>query len=342
MGWLRRPFLRAVDFIHHFILSNGDTLYVGRGQEQSFGYGTLLYCLAEACRMTRRSEYLSDLARVWSFVAGFQREDGSFPLVFNGVEEVFPEIIDTKDACYPGWYAYNNYFDYLPFFGTYLARTAEVLAQCAPESAGEKPEKPCDYEDERYRLIRRPRYTAVLALPGGYWTNDMPFPYVCLDGKPLFPCYGGEQFVPSLYSLEGIPLPWAICKGEAVYFRDALNYRWDGNRMIGEGHQASHTRTFEFFEDGFDVVDHVVLASPSAFDALHLVHYLFFSIRALNEYEFDLSWKGPGIMLKTSVPCSISDKTYYCALGPMSALQHSVDFPDNRAELHAQTRIQWS
>lgn len=339
--WLRRPSLRALDFIRHFILPNGDTLYIGRGQEQSFGYGALLYGLAQAYRMTGSAEYLQDLERVWCFVKRFQREDGSFPLVFNGVEKGFPKIIDTQDPRYPGWYGYNNYFDYLPFFGTYLARTAEVLAQCKAGRNANEVRREIDYQDDDYRVVRKTHYTAVVARPGGYWTNDMPFPYVCLDGESVFPCYGGEQFMPSLYSRDAIPLPWVLVNGQRHYFRDELNYRIEGCKLIGEGPLGSHVRTFAFDEDGFSAEDVIALRNGAEVDALCAVNYLFFSVQEEGDRQFDVSWKGRAIRLATSVPCTVDRDSCYCAMGPLQAVRHTVTGPLPAGEWRSRISIKW-
>jgi hypothetical protein len=325
MACLRRPFVRAVDFIRHFILPNGDTLYIGRGQEQSFGYGALLYILAEAYQMTQRAEYLADLAQVWDYVCKFQRDDGSFPLVFSGIEDGFPAEADANDARYPGWYPYNNYFDYLPFFGCFLARTAAALEQSTVMEETPAANTKGDYGDDSYRVVRRKNYTAVLAVPGGYWTNDMPFPYVCFNGESVFPCYGGEQFQESLYSVEGIPLPWGLKAGQPVYLRERLRYRWCGEVLVGEGSLGTHRREFEFGTRRFTLRDHIRLADHTGFDLFYPIHLLFHHVEPRSERCFDISRDGQDIELEVSMPCLLSDKVHYCARGELRAIQHRAD-----------------
>jgi hypothetical protein len=338
---LRRPFLRAVDFIRHFILPNGDTLYIGRGQEQSFGYGALLYCLAQAYRITGVVKYLRDLERVWCFVEQFQRDDGSFPLVLTEVEKGVNEVIDTQDPLRPGWYGYNNYFDYLPFLGTYLARTADVLAGRKAEQHTSESEAESDYQDDHYCVVRKNRYVAVLGVPGGCWTNDMPFPYVCLDGESVFPCYGGEQFMPSLYSREAIPLPWVMVKCCKRYFRDELTYRIQGSEMIGEGSLGRHVRGFVFREDGFTTEDVITLWNGAEVDALCAVNYLFFRAQGESGMQFDVSWRGRIMRLETSVPCTVVQDPHYCAMGSLQAVRHMTAGPLLAKEWRSRVSIKW-
>jgi hypothetical protein len=125
---LRRKFLNAAQFIENLVLITGDTLYVGRGQQQSFGYGSLIYLLALAGFLLKDLRYFRKLERCVSFLSDFQRRDGSFPLVLNDVEKGYPATADPANPLYPGWYAYNNYFDYLPFLGVMLAKSEDILS----------------------------------------------------------------------------------------------------------------------------------------------------------------------------------------------------------------------
>lgn len=199
-------FLNGVEFIRHFILSNGETLYIGRGQNQSFGYGVLLYILALAYKFTNDKTILGDIELVIGFLSRFQREDGSFPLVMNEVETSIPKLVDMQNPEFAGWYPYNNYFDYLPFMGFFIAKAFETLNDLDTSVIEYTKQK--DYRDSDFIKLVNPGYEAVLSKPGGYWTNDLPIPYIVTNGKNLTPCYGGEQFQKSLYTLKGIPLPY--------------------------------------------------------------------------------------------------------------------------------------
>jgi len=125
---LKERFIRAAEFIEKFVLQTGDTLYIGRGQQQSFGYGALIYLLAHACYLLKDPRFLGKLERCVSFLSSFQRQDGSLPLVLNNAEKGYPLKADPTDQRYPGWYAYNNYFDYLPFLGIMLSKAEKILA----------------------------------------------------------------------------------------------------------------------------------------------------------------------------------------------------------------------
>lgn len=220
-------FRRGVVFIRHFILNNGDTLYVGRGQEQSFGYAALLYALALAYTFDGDASLLGDMQRILSFLQQHRRADGSFPLVMNGTEKTIPELVDLDAPEYCGWYAYNNYFDYLPFMGYFMAKAYAVLQSVELRSAETR--EPAPYRDADFVKIVKPRYEAVLSKCGGYWTNDLPIPYIVTDGRALTPCYGGEQFVKSLYGIEGIPLPYCDTLKKSIRWR---SFSFFGRRTL--------------------------------------------------------------------------------------------------------------
>ncbi|HVY81201.1 MAG TPA: hypothetical protein VG994_09495 [Steroidobacteraceae bacterium] len=203
---LLRAFQRAVAFIRHFILPNGDTLYIGRGQQQSFGYASLAYILSAACTLFEDPTLLDDLLRVTRRIRAHVRADGSLPLVIGGGEEPLPHPdAPHLDPRYPGWYAYNNHFDYLPFSGLFLHKAAELLSEARVTRA--RPVVQEDYRDRDFLKMVAGGTIAIVARPGGYWTNDLPVPYVYSDGRARTGCYGGEQFGRSIYSVRGIPLP---------------------------------------------------------------------------------------------------------------------------------------
>lgn len=210
-------FIRGVEFIRHFILSNGEALYIGRGQNQSFGYGALIYILALAYRYTQDRTLLGDIDLVLVFLSIFQREDGSFPLVMNNLEKEIPQVVDMRDPQFAGWYPYNNYFDYLPFMGFFLAKASTILSNLDKSELCYKAREP--YHDNEFVKTVTEYYEAVLSRPGGYWSNDLPIPYIIADSKNITPCYGGEQFQSSLYNLKGIPLPFCELLKKSIRWR---------------------------------------------------------------------------------------------------------------------------
>ena len=201
-----QSFRRAVAFIRNFILPDGDTLYVGRGQQQSFGYASLAYILSAACSVDDDPTLLEDLQRVTHHISIFERADGSLPLVLGGGTEPLPHpTAPHRDPQYPGWYAYNNHFDYLPFSGLFLHKAAALLGTTRATRAAPVAQRP--YRDRDFLKIVAGGTIAVVARPGGYWSNDLPVPYVYSDGRARTCCYGGEQFGGGIYSTLGIPLP---------------------------------------------------------------------------------------------------------------------------------------
>lgn len=216
-NYFLRSFIKGVEFIRYFILENGETLYVGRGQNQSFGYGTLIYILTLMFKYSKDNTILWDLERVISFLEKNQRSDKSFPLVINGHEINIPTVIDMENPEFVGWYQYNNYFDYLPFMGFFLEKAYEVLKVIDNMSVCKRSSK--NYEDSNFIKIVRKNYEAILSKPGGYWTNDLPIPYIVVKGSNITPCYGGEQFHKSLYSVEDIPLPYCISINRTIRWK---------------------------------------------------------------------------------------------------------------------------
>lgn len=200
-------FVRALSFIRHFILPNGETLYVGRGQQQSFGYGTLVYILAKGYYYFDDPTLLGDLDRVLSYLERFQRDDGSFPLVLNGIEDSIPSGGVMDDPKFVGWYPYNNYYDYLPFMAVFCQLAYEALTSVAMKEISYR--APSNYSDGYFSIVAKQSYIAVVGRAEGYWSNDLNIPYIYSveESKSLTPFYGGEQFQTSLYSMKGLPSP---------------------------------------------------------------------------------------------------------------------------------------
>ncbi|UFS62406.1 hypothetical protein LOH54_12255 [Sulfurimonas sp. HSL-3221] len=246
-------FQKGVAFIRHFILHSGETLYIGRGQNQSFGYGALIYILALAYSFTGDDTLLGDMERVLGYLEQYQRPDGSFPLVLNGQETSIPVVVDMHDPAFSGWYPYNNYFDYLPFLGFFLAKAHAVLQGTelfAPECRTTS-----EYRDGDFIKVVKPAYEAVLSKTGGYWTNDQPMPYIVRYGRNITPCYGGEQFQESLYGPEGIPLPFCSLLRKSLRWRSVSLFKNDTLWLLSP--LGIMKRDFMFDDDGVTVVTKV-------------------------------------------------------------------------------------
>lgn len=119
---------RGCDFAIRQILSDGTALWIGRGQEQIFGYGALVYAL-EFVHHRIRPLPDATLNLVQAKLLANQRADGSFPLVLRGRE---PEPADASYAGRPsGWYGYNTLYDYQPFLAYALWRASNVTGRVA-------------------------------------------------------------------------------------------------------------------------------------------------------------------------------------------------------------------
>jgi len=105
------------------MLSDGSALWLGRGQEQIFGYGALIYSLEyvnqNICKLPT-----DKLSRLQKYVLEFQRADGSFPLVLRKRELEPPNAVFSEKL--PGWYGYNTLYDYLPFLSYMFWRTGSL------------------------------------------------------------------------------------------------------------------------------------------------------------------------------------------------------------------------
>lgn len=121
--FIKRWLLESCTFINNQALGSGCTLYIGRGQEQIFGYGALLFSLTYAEK--KFGFNATSLPKVWSYLKSFQRKNGSMPLVLNKCQ---PE---KENICYEtdrpsGWYGYNTLYDYQPFLAYCLIRASKL------------------------------------------------------------------------------------------------------------------------------------------------------------------------------------------------------------------------
>lgn len=316
--WAARAAVRAALFLAPFVLPNGDTLYVGRGQQQIFGYGALVYLFEAAAQMTGRAD-LGDLAeRVFERLLRYQRADGSLPLVLREGEPAEPW---QPDVLRPGWYTYSRYADYLPFLGLMLLRAADPDLGHAGD-VGPLAPHPC------FRLWDEGRYVAAIARPNGASTNDLAFPYVWLDGESLFPCYGAEgaQSQP-----EAHPLPYGAIPGRHPYaFRDELRYRLADDGLLGASRLARHVRRLEFLPAGFVCRDEIVFRKPCSFASFVPANFLFRTLRRLETGEFETWHRGARAFLRMDPEGTIHPEAAVTATGPLVALRHTMPELDVR------------
>jgi len=320
LTWAGRAAMEAARFLSEFILPNGDALYVGRGQEQIFGYGALMYLLEAARLMTGDQRYRKLSDRVFVRLTEFQRRDGSLPLVLREGEEPEPW---QPDARRPGWYTYNCYADYLPFFACMLLKASDV--DLAPLDGM----RPLPLHPD-FQVIERERYTAVLSRPGGSPTNDLPFPYVCLQGTSIFPCYGreGDQIDP-----EAVALPYGVlATGGSYGFRDHLHYRFVEDGLIGESSDVRHIRRFEFRENVFECSDEIEFRRRMTFRSFVPANFLFRTLRAIDGTQFETWHREEKAILKMEPAAAIRPDAAVSASGSLVALRHEI--PNLSAERH--------
>jgi len=106
---IREYFLKGVDYLISFVDPDGDFNYLGRGQEQIFGYGVVIYVLDGAREMNPQGPYAHYREKVWNYLLQFKR-DGYFPLVLNRCPD--------EEKC--GWYDYHHLTVYNAFFAAWL------------------------------------------------------------------------------------------------------------------------------------------------------------------------------------------------------------------------------
>lgn len=118
--WLVRGLIFSLDNA----LTDGVALYIGRGQEQIFGYGALLMVGEYALKKWPEClhvEHVTALSRITGYLLSFQRDNGSFPLVLNS-DQPECEQVTFKHHNPHGWYGYNTLYDYQPFLAYCLLR----------------------------------------------------------------------------------------------------------------------------------------------------------------------------------------------------------------------------
>ncbi|NBD19544.1 hypothetical protein GTZ97_02500 [Aquabacterium fontiphilum] len=116
-GFLKAWLVDGVRFSVKHLLPDGSALWLGRGQEQIFGYAALIRAM-EFVHARLEPVPSPALLQVQERLLSFQRADGSFPLVLRR-RQPEPETARSADAP-PGWYGYNTLYDYLPFLGQAL------------------------------------------------------------------------------------------------------------------------------------------------------------------------------------------------------------------------------
>jgi len=114
---IEHDFLDGVRYFIPFVDPEGCFNYIGRGQEQLFGYGVALYVLEAAKSLDRQNTDLVQdaIQRIWHHLIQFKK-NGHFPLVLNV----------KRDEERFGWYDYHHLTVYEAFLGAWLALTHRI------------------------------------------------------------------------------------------------------------------------------------------------------------------------------------------------------------------------
>lgn len=228
MPFFLEAFLKGVDFISKFTLNNGDTLYVGRGQEQIFGYGNLIYIYIIAFDITKNIKYIDLATRVLSFIEKHWSEERMLPLVLNEYERDSELTLPLTDRRHLGWYSYNNYYDYLPFCTYYFVATANILRKNAALTKynGKKNKFwVAKYYDDCFFRYSNEVWDVALSVHKGASANAIPFPFIIKNGYEITSVCGGDDYVNvGYYQLETIPLPSGRYKHTYWHMVDSKQY----------------------------------------------------------------------------------------------------------------------
>lgn len=302
---IKECFLHAADFIMNFILPNGEIFYIGRGQYQIFGMGPLLWSLILSYQITNREKYLSKFLCCFNYLKDSQYNDGRFPLVLTNQSEPLQSQRHLQDQKIWGWYGYNNLFDYLTFLGFYLHKVETLITDLSLDSQHlESTFSMKNYRDKDFQIIVQDSYTAIISRPGGAWSNDLPVPIIFSHkkNKTVTPCYGGEQFLPSLTSLKGLAYP--VTKNAFVRKSGRgflLHHSWMWLSLQGVfkrdfNFQSDHVTIRDYYFSPWKLQDQLLLFQDAELINPRLIQTAdleIFSPSELSEREIEYSASGP-------------------------------------------------
>ena len=347
-GWecAEDAFRRGVEFISGFVLRNGDTIYLGRGQQQLFPYGALIFALSAAAARWNEQRYLAAAERAFDFVMKRRRPDGSLPLVVQPSEAGWPdENVRAASPEHPGWYRYNNFYDYQAAFPLFLARAAEVLRE-APKLAVAAKDEPLGLSlyGQELAMWRNDLYEAFVSAPGGYLANAMPVPYICFEGESVTPCYGGERIPPTLCSAEMIPLPQAVSRsGRRICFADTLRWRLSEDegalKLEGRGRGIRHERRFIFGRGRIEMRDRLELSRAAArtFSSVSPLVAWGLQMDALAGSMWRIHDDPPVTLQVEGTEGQLEPVQGYCARGAISGVREVVASPASHSFERAMT-----
>ena len=117
--FLENSIHKGIKLSRSLIYKDGTANFIGRGQEQIFGYGSLIGALKIYSNILNENTE-DDLSKLINKIKNFQADNGFIPLVLRSNN---PEKYVHNYACDrpPGWYSYNTELDYLPFLAYCLS-----------------------------------------------------------------------------------------------------------------------------------------------------------------------------------------------------------------------------
>lgn len=207
--------LKAAAFSLSTTPDSGMPFLLGRGQNQIFGLGPLLFLFGYAARETRRADYRTTARKIVACLKCNQRDDGSIPLVIGRIP-VEPGEVQASDRP-PGWYLYNTLCDYLPFTVFQLLRASKIWA--APPATDQTGLPPATSGKSflKHGQNGPVRHYWSAPSPDGDVDDQMPLPHLQFDNGPaqggaLTALTGGESGWNGVND-SSVSLPGGVLKG---------------------------------------------------------------------------------------------------------------------------------
>lgn len=260
--WLVRRVYRALRFLRDVTLPTGEMNWLGRGQRQAFGYASAVMALRLGAEHFEDSSLAACADEVLGFLARFQRENGSLPLVLRaGLQSDFgrPVFPDPRLA---GWYSYNRYLDYLAFAGALL------MAASKHRNVSDVGTKlPARSQQRRslgnIEVHKTEVYAAGTSIPQNSISSYQVIPYIVHQGSLPVALVGGEEDS-YVEHARAVSLPVAIRKtGEQVTL--VGNGTWIRTRdgMSWRGRLGKFTRSIEYGVRTITIVDSLLIRDRS-------------------------------------------------------------------------------
>ena len=276
-------FKKSVEFIEKFILPNGMSLYVGRGQEQIFGYGCLLYILSSYCLLFKNHEnFLLKNMLIEKYILKFIKKDKTLPLVLNKYSKIL-----NCDIHSPGWYSYNTIKDYYPFFLYYYNLFLENKKEFNKNN-----QKPIfkEYDDDEFIIRNTNFYMLIVSKSTKINSNNLSFPliYHKKTKRILTPFHGGEEFMRNgFFQKNQISLPYFLFKKQWHYLSEIKSLLKE-NKLIIENKNFSFIRKFLFKEKEIIVLDEIKFKKNIFIEYIVFENYSFLDDEKniFKEYEY--------------------------------------------------------